>query len=83
MIGHHRIWIDQRPEGEGALLRAQALDSADRQIVHALATLLVEPRWKPALSRVEKLVDLTPGHAGPRQSVESIRRRLAAVPAPR
>ncbi len=83
MIEHHRIWIDQRTEGEGALLRAQALDSADRQIVYALATLLVEPRWRPPLSRVEKLVALPPGQAGPRQVVENIWRRLAAVPAPR
>ena len=83
MIEHHRIWIDQRTEGEGALLHAQALDSADCQIVDALGTLLLEERWKPALSRVEKLVDLAPAQAGPRQLVENIRRRLAAVPAPR
>ena len=87
MIELHRIRIDHRalparprPETEGVLLQAQALDSADCQIVSALATLLVQQQRKQALSYAE---NLAPRQAEPRHSVENIRRQHDAIRAPR
>jgi tetratricopeptide (TPR) repeat protein len=71
-------------EAESALLRARELDPADHEIVYALATLLVQQKqWKQALPYAEKVVELTPGQAGPRRLVENIRRQLENGPGTR
>ena len=69
--------LSRDPEAEAALLQAFQLDPRDPDIVYAIATFYVRHgQLKRALPYAERLVEILPSEAQPRQLLEGIKKRL-------
>jgi predicted CXXCH cytochrome family protein len=68
--------LSRDPEAEAALLQAFQLDPRDADIVYATASFYIQRRqWTRALPYAERLVEILPSEAGPRQLLERIKQR--------
>ena len=69
--------VGRRPEAEAALLKAQALDRADPQIVYALVAFYARQQQpRRALAFADLLVQLVPADPRARQLAEGLRRQV-------